>query len=113
MTQHPPGGRGDEIGTGSGSLANATANIRVTARDGHAFDTLGLIERGDYLLYGAGGLVDVGGQLRAILKGEREDSDWPELAMFALVRDVPNRHGSALLPFEALDQLFERARSRG
>jgi len=33
--------------------------------------------------------------------------------MFALVRDVPNRHGSALLPFEALDLLFERARSRG
>jgi NifU-like protein involved in Fe-S cluster formation len=49
------------------------------------------------------------GALRAILKGEREDSDWPELAMFALVRDVPNRHGSALLPFEALGQLFERA----
>jgi len=55
----------------------------------------------------------VGGQLRAILRGEQDDSDWPELAMFALVRDVPNRHGSALLPFEALDQLFERARSRG
>lgn len=47
------------------SLANASMNIRVTAREGYVFDTLGLIERGDYLLYGAGGLVDVGGQLRA------------------------------------------------
>ena len=55
----------------------------------------------------------VGAQLRAILKGERDTSDWPELAMFALVRDVPNRHGSALLPFEALRQLFDRAHARG
>ena len=55
----------------------------------------------------------VGAQLRAILKGECDTSDWPELEMFALVRDVPNRHGSALLPFDALRQLFERARPRG
>lgn len=54
----------------------------------------------------------VGGQLRAILRGEQDDSDWPELAMFALVRDVPNRHGSALLPFDALGRLFERAHAR-
>lgn len=55
----------------------------------------------------------VGAQLRAILGGERDTSDWPELALFALVRDVPNRHGSVQLPFEALRQLFERAREEG
>jgi len=47
------------------SLTHASANIRITAREGRVFDTLGLIERGDYLLYGAGSLVEVGGQLRA------------------------------------------------
>lgn len=48
-------------------------------------------------------------QLRDILAGTRERSDWPELELFALVRDIPNRHASVLLPFEALERLFERA----
>ncbi|MBW8328617.1 MAG: PEP-CTERM sorting domain-containing protein [Thiobacillus sp.] len=45
-------------------LANSTMNIRVTARDGWSFASLGLVERGDYLLLGAGSTADVGGQMR-------------------------------------------------
>ena len=48
-------------------------------------------------------------QLRRILAGESTRSDWPELEIFALVKDVPPRHGSVLLPFQALEQLFDRA----
>jgi hypothetical protein len=51
---------------GSGfTLANATMNITVTARDGWSFAGMGLAERGDYLLLGAGSMVDVAGQIRA------------------------------------------------
>lgn len=51
----------------------------------------------------------VGEQLKAILAGTESHSDWPELELFALVRDIPNRHGAVLLPFRALEQLFDRA----
>ncbi len=50
----------------------------------------------------------IGEQLRAILEGRDDHSDWPELEVFALARDMPARHGSALLPFQALEKLFER-----
>lgn len=52
----------------------------------------------------------IGGQLEAILKGQRDTADWPELAIFSFARDIPSRHGSAMLPFKALKQLFEHAR---
>lgn len=48
-------------------------------------------------------------QLEAILKNQRDTSDWPELEIFSYARDIPSRHGSAMLPFKALKQLFERA----
>lgn len=48
-------------------------------------------------------------QLRAILAGHATQCDWPELEMFTLIKDVPGRHGSILLPFDALRQLFIRA----
>ena len=54
----------------------------------------------------------IGAQLESILKGEARTSDWPELQIFAFAQDIPVRHGSALLPFRALEQLFERARRR-
>ncbi len=54
----------------------------------------------------------IGVQLESILKGEARTSDWPELQLFAFAQDIPVRHGSALLPFRALEQLFERARQR-
>lgn len=54
-------------------------------------------------------LKSIGEQLRAILAGELTRSDWPELEVFALARTLSLRHGSALLPFQALDRLFERA----
>lgn len=46
------------------SLASETMNVRLTARDGYAFGSASLLERGDYLLLGAGGLAEAGGQLR-------------------------------------------------
>lgn len=55
------------------------------------------------------GAQRIGGQLRAILAGRAAHCDWPELEAFALARDMPARHGSAMLPFEALHQLFARA----
>ncbi len=55
-------------------------------------------------------LQHVTDQLQAILSGQSTHCDWPELEVFALIKDVPSRHGSALLPFQALEQLFARAR---
>lgn len=57
----------------------------------------------------AGTLRRIGDQLRAILSGERTHSDWPELEVFARATNIPARHGSALLPFEALQELFDRS----
>ena len=51
---------------GSGyNLASATLNITLVAHEGQDFGSLGLIEKGDYLLLGAGGSVGVSGQIRA------------------------------------------------
>lgn len=46
------------------ALANATMNITVTARNGWSFAGMGLAERGDYMLLGAGSAADVAGQIR-------------------------------------------------
>lgn len=46
-------------------LAKETMNIKVTAHSGHGLNTLNLLERGDYLLFGAASSVDVTGQIRA------------------------------------------------
>lgn len=54
-------------------------------------------------------LQRVENQLRAILAGRATHCEWPELEIFALIKDVPSRHGSVLLPFNALRQLFIRA----
>ena len=51
-------------GTGF-ALANDTMNIGVTAHNGRSFTGMGLVERGDYLLLGAGSTADVAGQIRA------------------------------------------------
>lgn len=46
------------------ALSNETVNVRISAHSGYEFKSLDLVERGDYLLLGSGGMVDVGGQLR-------------------------------------------------
>lgn len=46
------------------ALTNDTMNIQVAAHDGWSFAGMGLLERGDYLLLGAGSMADVGGQIR-------------------------------------------------
>lgn len=51
----------------------------------------------------------VGAQLRQILRGAHLACDWPELEIFTFAEDIPVRHESALLPFKALQLLFERA----
>jgi len=55
---------------------------------------------------------EIGAELREILAGERTRSSWPELDVFAAASAISSRHGSALLPFEALESLFDRARQR-
>lgn len=55
----------------------------------------------------------VGAQLQKILKGAEISCDWPELEIFTFAEDIPVRHLSALLPFNALKQLFDRAAQRG
>lgn len=45
-------------------LTNETININVSAHQGHAFSNFGFTEKGDYLLLGSGGSVDVAGQVR-------------------------------------------------
>jgi len=52
----------------------------------------------------------VGAQLQAILAGRCTESDWPELKIFAIAKNVPSRHESAMLPFRALEELFKRAK---
>lgn len=52
----------------------------------------------------------VAAQLQATLKGEGRGCDWPELDVFAGAKEITSRHESAMLPFRALEQLFERAR---
>lgn len=54
-------------------------------------------------------LQRVRAQFEALLREGRGHCDWPELEAFAPACDIPNRHGSALLPFEALGQLFDLA----
>lgn len=51
-------------------------------------------------------------QLQHILSGKDTHCEWPELEIFAHVKDSPARHGSALLPFRALEELFERAENK-
>lgn len=51
----------------------------------------------------------IGDQLKDLLAGRGTHCDWPELEVFALAKDVPSRHGSALLPFHAVEQLFDQA----
>lgn len=41
-----------------------TINIKVTAHSGWNFDSVNLLERGDYLLLGSGSTADVSGQIR-------------------------------------------------
>lgn len=51
----------------------------------------------------------VAAQLQATLKGEGRGCDWPELNVFSGAKEITSRHESAMLPFSALQQLFERA----
>ena len=46
------------------ALTNETINIQVSAHQGRAFSTFGFTEKGDYLMLGSGGSVDVSGQVR-------------------------------------------------
>lgn len=51
--------------------------------------------------------------LRALLQGREDAPAWPELAMFAPVREVRSRHDCVLLPFRALEEALDRlARER-
>lgn len=50
-------------GTGLG-FTRDTVNIKVTAHSGWNFDSVNLLERGDYLLLGGGSTADVTGQIR-------------------------------------------------
>ncbi|MBT9568228.1 MAG: PEP-CTERM sorting domain-containing protein [Thiobacillus sp.] len=45
-------------------LTHDTVNIRIAAHSGWTFGSMGLTERGDYLLLGSGATADVGGQMR-------------------------------------------------
>lgn len=46
------------------ALTNSTMNIQMTAHDGWMFSSVGLLEKGDYMLLGAGSTAAVGGQIR-------------------------------------------------
>lgn len=46
------------------AFTNDTINITVTAHSGWTFDSVNLLERGDYLLLGSGSTADIAGQLR-------------------------------------------------
>jgi len=46
--------------------------------------------------------------IRAYLKGEAEVPPWPELEIFAPVREVKSRHDCVLIAFEALDKAAKK-----
>ncbi|HNP36841.1 MAG TPA: hypothetical protein PKK10_13395 [Woeseiaceae bacterium] len=55
-------------------------------------------------------------QLKAVLQGQPSQQKaliWPELAIFRYAAGMPSRHGSALLPFQALQDLFELMKTFG
>lgn len=59
----------------------------------------------------AADLQAVQSQLEQILKGHvpnHEELIWPELAIFQHAATMPSRHGSALLPFQGLQVLFQK-----
>lgn len=57
-------------------------------------------------------VATISGQLWAILKGDGQVCDWPELEVFAGAREIASRHESAMLPLRALEKLFQRAQNR-
>lgn len=46
------------------AFTNDTMNIKMTARNGLSFSSIGMVERGDYLLLGTGASAEVAGQMR-------------------------------------------------
>jgi hypothetical protein len=60
----PVGFRAQSLNGAGFALANDTMNVRVAAHGGWSFAGMDLLERGDYLLLGAGSMADVGGQIR-------------------------------------------------
>lgn len=46
------------------ALTNSTMNIQMTAHDGWMFSSVGLLEKGDYMLLGTNSSAAVGGQIR-------------------------------------------------
>lgn len=46
------------------ALTNETMNIKVSTHSDWLFSSIGLVERGDYLLLGSGSMADVAGQMR-------------------------------------------------
>lgn len=60
-------------------------------------------------------LADVASRFRAMVKtGEVDFPDkWHKLRLLAAVKDHPGRHGSVMLPFEVLEQIFADAGTQG
>ncbi len=56
-------------------------------------------------------LLDIAGRFRAMVKtGDAAFPDkWHKLRLLAAVKDHPGRHGSVMLPFEVLEQIFADA----
>lgn len=58
----------------------------------------------------AGELAAARDALAAFLAGAREEpGEWPGLAVLAVARDYPARHGAILLPFEAVAEAAAQA----
>lgn len=53
-------------------------------------------------------LKDIAGRFRHMVKTGEADYPvkWKKLALLAAVKDHPGRHGSVMLPFEVLEQMF-------
>lgn len=56
-------------------------------------------------------LADIAGRFRAMVKTGDADfpEKWSKLSLLAPVKDHPGRHGSVMLPFEVLEQIFSDA----
>lgn len=56
--------KAQSLNGGGFALTSSTINLKITPHNGWDFNHVDLVERGDYLLLGAGSTADIGGQMR-------------------------------------------------
>lgn len=51
-------------------------------------------------------IKEIRAKMESLLRGDVQDSAWPEMPLFAAAKDYPSRHNALMLPFEAVEKAF-------